>query len=257
LPSPLEQRRIVELVGAVDAQIDALTDEIATLNSLWRAGVADLDACDASVELGDAVDRIEAGKSPAGFDREPEPGERAVLKISAVGRGYFDPTSVKTVAANVDLPPASQVRKGDVLLVRCNGVLERVGDVCQVRDDPGPLFLCDKTLRLVPRTDIVSAEYLAHAMTSPRVKDQIAERTTGSDMRNIGQRALRELRIPVLPTNLQAVVGAALTAYLVESTALSNELADLRAFRAAFLAALLNQDVEIPESYDDLLAEVS
>ena len=38
---------------------------------------------------------------------------------------------------------------------------------------------------------------------------------------------------------------------------LRNELTNLRALRSALLTALLNQEIEIPESYDVLLEEAS
>jgi type I restriction enzyme, S subunit len=205
------------------------------------------------VSLGSALVRIDAGKSPSGEDRVPGPDERAVLKINAVERGQFRADAVKTVGAQIELPLASAVHMGDVLMVRCNGVLERVGDVCQVPFEPERLFLCDKTLRLVPDADTLLRDYLSHVLASPRSRAQIEERTTGSDMRNIGQRAIREVEIPLPGVDQQRELAAALSAYRAEQSALTEELAALRTARSTLLTALLSQQVEIPESYDDLL----
>lgn len=257
VPSVAEQRRIVEVLSAVDAQIEALTVQAEQAERVWAASVASLDRIESQSLLDDVLDTIEAGRSPKGVERVPGANERAVLKISAVGRARFNPTEVKTVSSDVELRESSRVHKGDVLLVRCNAVLERVGVVCQVYEEPANLFLCDKTLRLVPRLSSALPEYLANAMAAPSVRRQIEERTAGSDMRNIGQKALREIRVPLPELDEQLKQGAALTALVRNGDGLRDELTHLRAFRSALLTALLNQEIEIPESYDQLLGAVS
>ncbi|MFE2105878.1 hypothetical protein ACFXAF_08410 [Kitasatospora sp. NPDC059463] len=257
LPSPATQRRIVDVMAAVDAQIEALGEEADRAWASWQAAVAGLDEHEGRLLLSDGLRAIEAGKSPKGQERIPAPDERAVLKISAVGRARFLPSEVKTVDAGTVLPEATRVRSGDVLLVRCNAVLDRVGTVCRVHEVPDNLYLCDKTLRLVPDEEVLHRGYLVHAMATPSVRDQIARLTAGSDMRNIGQRAIRELAIPDPGAEAQAVLAAGLDGLIAGALAVEAERSHLRTFRSALLASLLNQEIEIPESYDALLEEVS
>lgn len=257
IPSVSEQRRIVDLITAIDTQVAALDAESGRAWATWQAAVAGLDEYDDRLLLSKGLQRIEAGKSPKGQERVPAPGERAVLKISAVGRARFVPTEVKTVDAGTVLPEATKVRSGDVLLVRCNAVLDRVGTVCRVNEVPENLYLCDKTLRLVPDEEVLLPNYLVHAMATPSVRDQIAERTAGSDMRNIGQAALRELSIPAPSLDAQMVIGGGLDGLISEALVVESEVASLRTFRSTLLTSLMNQELEIPESYDRLLEEVS
>lgn len=257
LPPLAEQHRIVDLLTAVDDQIHALEAEASALSVAWRASLSDLGDTD-RVGLGSALDAIQTGTSPKGEERIPGEGERAVLKISAVGQGTFRPTEVKTVASDIQLNEDARVRRGDVLLVRCNAVIDRVGAVCRVPDeDPGPLYLCDKTLRLVPHPERLDADFLANVMWAPAVREQIAARATGSDMRNISQKALREIEVPLPSISDQREIGARLRGLTHQSHSLRREAMQLTHARTALLSAFLSQDVEIPSAYDRFVEEVA
>lgn len=254
LPTPpLEvQQRIVDLIGAIDAHASNLEGETRAQKSAWEAMVAEIDTLGGRARLGDHLDRITAGKSPPGEDRRPAPGERAVLKVSAVGRGEFRPDEVKVVPTTTDLPESIAVGQGDVLMVRANGVLERVGQVCQVDGNHLGLFLCDKTLRLEPRAPL-DATYMAHALLSPASRQQIERLATGSDMRNIAQSAIREITIPVPEPEVQTeLVGQLAAAGDLVRTA-QKEYESLHALRSTLLRALLGREAGIPETYDVLL----
>jgi type I restriction enzyme S subunit len=253
LPPQVEQRRIVDLIGGLDAQIEALNAERRALETYWESNVNDIDG--ERVLLGSLLERIDAGKSPLAEERQPGPGERAVLKVSAVERGRFNPLAVKTVHPSVRLPDALTVRRGDVLLVRANGVLSRVGQVCQVRIDPTSLFLCDKTLRLVTSPDMLLSDYLCHILSSTRSRQQIEALTGGSHMRNISQQAIRQIEIPLLDLGQQAEIAGTLTACLDLSDALGAEGDSAVRLRERLLARLLSGKVEIAESYDEHLSE--
>lgn len=257
IPLPAEQRRIVDVAATVDAQIAALDEESQRAWATWQAAVADLDQYDDRLRLSEGLHSIEAGKSPKGQERVPGPDERAVLKISAVGRARFVPAEVKTVDDSTSLPEATKVQRGDVLLVRCNAVLDRVGTVCRVNEEPHNLYLCDKTLRLVADDRVLLPNYLVHAMATPSVRHQIARLTAGSDMRNIGQKALRQLAIPDPGVDAQARLAAGLDELISEALAVESEVSRLRTFRSTLLTSLFSQEIEIPGSYDALLQEVS
>jgi type I restriction enzyme, S subunit len=257
IPPILVQRRIGDVIAAIDSHIEALDAERRAIETVWATIVSNLDAEVERVPLGSVLVRIDAGKSPTGEERQPGPGERAVLKVSAVERGRFNPVAVKTVHPSVHLPDAIAVRRGDVLLVRSNGVLSRVGQVCQVRIEPVNLYLCDKTLRLVANPDRLVPDYLCHVLSSPASRQQIEALTGGSHMRNISQRAIRELEIPLLDLDQQSQISAALTSCLELSEALRAEGDAAARLRKGLLARLLAGNVEIPDSYDDLLEAAS
>jgi type I restriction enzyme, S subunit len=67
LPPLPEQRRIVDVMAAVDASVEALEVEITTLGNLWRAGVAELGGVEPHVEQClEPVDRVPGMGTQAG-----------------------------------------------------------------------------------------------------------------------------------------------------------------------------------------------
>ena len=73
---------------------------------------------------------------------------------------------------------------------------ELVGEVCLVDQDYPNLMLCDKTLRLVPRSN-VEPHLLSEMLQSPSVRQQLQSVATGTgrSMKNISQAKIGELRI--------------------------------------------------------------
>jgi len=206
LPPLPDQRRIVDLVTAIDQCAVAVEQQQAAISnaacSFRETGLAEL-ASEVST-VGDVLLRIEAGRSPAAIDRLPLPGERAVLKVSAIRFGEFDPGEAKTVDARISLPDASRVRAGDVLMTRAN-TRRLVGAVCRVVDSPDGYFLCDKTLRLVPDERRIVADFLVEVLQSAQAREQIELAATGTSasMKNISQGSIRSLRIPLPPIDEQ------------------------------------------------------
>jgi type I restriction enzyme S subunit len=141
-------------------------------------------------------------------------------------------------------------------MVRANGVLARVGQVCQTTTGYSNLYLCDKTLRLRPSPGLRS-DFMALALLTPQSRREIESLTSGSDMRNISQTAIREITIPVPSPEVQAEHATRINATKSAADCLADEVTALRALRAQLLQTLLSREVEIPESYDELLAGVA
>lgn len=249
------QRRIVDLMGHLVTHLKNLEAERDSLTALMDQMCIEAETSSDLIPLGQLLEGIDAGKSPSGEDRTPGPGERAVLKVSAVSPQGFDASQVKTVGAAVELPASLSVSRGDVLMVRANGVLRRVGQVCQVESDHSRLFLSDKTLRLVSGPSLDST-YLSFILQTPRARRRIEELTTGSDMRNISQRAIRQIEVPTPTMELQLNLAARLKGVRSLVRDLSLERDRLHSLRKAILSALLTRDLEVPESYDELLGLV-
>jgi len=149
------------------------------------------------VQLGDILRAIEAGRSPQAENRQPQAGERAVLKVSAVRAGVFDSTEAKTLAPGTEMPSRALIKDGDILMTRAN-TAQLVGAVCQVVGSFEGLYLCDKTLRLVA-TDDVDPRFLVHALAGPLVRQQLLLAATGTSgsMKNISQDKIRALQLPL------------------------------------------------------------
>lgn len=256
LPSIADQRRIVDLLTNVTQCLEAVTTQkIAVERSLVAIREAKLQEVAAeTVALGDILLGIESGRSPAGENRLPRQGERAVLKVSAVDFGQFNPDEVKTVSGDTRLPENSRVKVGDVLITRAN-TRERVGAACQVLDVPDNYFLCDKTLRIVPDSAKITPEFLVEVLQLQQARKQIELAATGtsSSMKNISQMSIRSLQIPLPALEDQTALCGLLNELRAVGSELDAEASALRHTHRLLLDSLLTGAHVIPESYDRAL----
>jgi type I restriction enzyme S subunit len=255
LPPLAEQRRIVDLIGAVDDLLKAASALASSLRKSHRAIREEwLSKADDVVRLGHVIVRIDAGRSPDAEDRQPAKGETTVLKVSAVRPGWFDRTQVKVVKDAGVFPTHALVRDGDLLMIRANGNPHLLGVVCITEDSPERCFLSDKTLRVVPDETAVHPVFLMEALMSADSRRQIALCGTGTaSMKNISQASIENLMVPLLPPAPQAVFVALTTALRVATRNADREAASLSGLRAALLTSLLSGDRRMSRSYDRFL----
>lgn len=166
------------------------------------------------VALGDLLLRIEAGKS---FQCEPRPAraeEWGVIKVSSMTWGKFRENENKAIPVYKSVNSEYEIKQFDILVSRANtesyvGAPVLVG-ACRPR-----LLLSDKSLRLVPSAN-VDRQWLTYTLSAPTVRDEISRRATGTkdSMRNISQRALADICVPVPPLAEQRRIVAALEGHL-------------------------------------------
>jgi type I restriction enzyme S subunit len=97
------------------------------------------------VPISHVIDRIDAGWSPSCEDVTPGQGEWGVLKVSAISSGFFNPNESKRLPVELLPLPELEVKKGDVLLSRANGVTELVGRCVYVDATPSKLMLSENS----------------------------------------------------------------------------------------------------------------
>lgn len=255
LPPLDEQRRIVDLIASVDEAIQGAESEAIAARVLLGALRTELiDRSDAPrAKLSDVLETVDGGRSPVTEGRPPGPGERGVLKVSAVRTGQFDFAELKAVSPAVSLPASALVSVGDVLITRSN-TPETVGAVCFVDKVSPQTYLSDLTLRLTPRPGCLPA-YLAAALTATEARRQItasAKGTSGS-MRKISRQTIAELTIPLPDRDVQQSVVSLLDAAAASAKSVHASRAALRCLRSALLSELLSGDHEIPTSYDHVM----
>lgn len=201
---PLEQQeRVVDLLRSADAAHSAA-------DSVWResgrvlAAVRDELVTGPPVKLREMNVVIDGGKSPVTEGRPPAPGERAVLKLSAVRGGRFVSTEAKAVNDDVELPESALVSVGDVVITRSN-TPEKVGDVALVTEDYPGLYLSDLTLRLRTDDPRVRPEWLCHALLTTSARKMVTSSASGtsSSMKKISRTKIREYVIPVPSLDVQ------------------------------------------------------
>lgn len=257
LPPLSEQRRIVDLIGAVDEAIERAEEgerSLLRLRSLYLESHFS-QAGSPRVAVRDLIRTIEGGRSPKASDKPPTVDEFGVLKVSAVTSAGFLPHESKTIDDVGAFSNSHAVRRHDVLITRAN-TAALVGQTCLVRGEHPNLFLCDKTLRLVP-DDTIPAAALVAALNSPSARDQLSASATGTSasMKNISQQNIGDVRV-VWPENA-VLVGETDQQFLSSLYAATDSVARLRTLRSNLLTALLSGEHEIPESYDELIGVAS
>jgi type I restriction enzyme, S subunit len=252
VPPVEEQRRIVAVMAAVDALIEALSIEGSTIanvaNSAIQEAVMDIE----SSPLGSVLLDIQAGRSPQALAAPPAPGERGVLKVSAVKTRRFVPGEAKKLTESTEMSPQWEVRGGDLLITRANTPL-LVGQVCRVPQDARRgLYLSDKTLRLVPDTSKVDPDYLEAVLALPAVRKWLGGSATGTSasMLNISQAKIRQTPVPLIQLDRQCEIAQEIGSLSRQADSLAGELRALRVVRADLLTALLSQEITVDEAVD-------
>ncbi|MFE0136496.1 restriction endonuclease subunit S [Streptomyces sp. NPDC059037] len=137
LPSLSEQFRILDVMAAVDAQIDGLDVEKQKAASLL-ALVRNAHPEGTEHDLRSIVSRIQGGKSVQASDDKPRTGESAVLKLSAIQLGAFVASEAKRLVDLTGYTNAHLVAEGDLLITRASGSFDRVGYATIARNVPPP-----------------------------------------------------------------------------------------------------------------------
>jgi len=203
------------------------------------------------------LDGIDAGKSPNCFERPAGPGEWGVLKVSAVGKSGFVESENKTLPPTLTPNLESRVRSSDLLIQRSN-TFELVGSVCLVGEVSDNLLLCDKTLRLNVDESLADKRFLLAALKSSDVRRQIEMAAAGSSgsMKNIGQLAIRGLRIAAPQLEEQIAIADSVAKLLADVSGNEADLAKLCRLKNGLMHDLLTGRVSVtpllakPEAQD-------
>ncbi|WP_257132607.1 MULTISPECIES: restriction endonuclease subunit S [unclassified Streptomyces] len=249
LPPVSQQSRIVDVMTAVDVQIEAMKEEHQRSLSLRVAlflGAADLK--DVAVEH---VAHVSQGKTLTKSFQGVRTGEMSWFKIADMAApgnedGYTRANTRMTLE-QVESLNGAVVPAGSVVFPRVGAAVltekKRILNVDAAVDE--------NHLVLTPREGVLS-ECLLAAIESIRLADLV--QTGAVPSLNMG--LIRHARIP-WPAKPDAHLNAALSQLRVATRDLREELSRLRTFRYALLTDLLNQEIDIPESYDALFSEVS
>ena len=155
------------------------------------------------IPLQECLYGIDSGKS-LNCESHPRSGELpAVLKLSAVTYGEYNPDENKELPTADEFIPELEVHVGDLLFSRKN-TREYVGMTAIVRETPKKLMLPDLIFRLLPR-ECIRAEYLHQLINHPQYRPVISELASGTagSMPNISKQRLLALEIPLPPVELQ------------------------------------------------------
>ena len=157
--------------------------------------------------LGLLTKDIIGGECLNGTARKREPGEKAVLKVSAVSWGYFNEDECKVLNEGVKVKKGLYPCKGDLLFCRAN-TPENIGGTALIDKDYPDLYLPDKIWKIIPKEELTTL-YLKYYMSTATIRKQISKMASGTSnsMYNISMEKLKTL--PVLIPRLDLQMGFA------------------------------------------------
>ena len=205
LPPLKRQLEAVEKLALVDKQVVIAKTQLDKLDSLVKSRFVEMfgnDKLFQARQMGQLFSGIVSGTNVSGKQRSILPGEFAVLKISAVTKGFFKPNEYKVVddVSNIKM---IHPRKGDLLFSRAN-TSEMVGATAIVDDDYEQLFLPDKLWRLDP-AEGVNSLFLKYLLSTERVRAEISKASTGTSgsMQNISMAKFSRIDVFLPSAELQ------------------------------------------------------
>jgi type I restriction enzyme, S subunit len=287
-PPPGEQAAIVRFLGWANGRLErairAKRKVIALLNEQKQAIINNTVTCglESSVPpkpsgipwLGDIPQHwetplfgrlltgVEQGWSPVAAEGELALNQWAVLTLSSVRRGVFNPAAIKPVSLTADVPKEIEVCDGDVLLTRSN-TRDRVGDVCIVRAPRPRTILCDLIYRLRLRVGAIGPEFLVYQLLSHVGRGQIERDARGSSgtMPKISQRHIKSWRILRPPAEEQQrivkCIDAAIAPVITAISRLEREIELLREYRTRLVADVVTGKLDVREAAAQLPQEAT
>lgn len=137
------------------------------------------------------------------MQRKKKDGEIAVLKVSAVTKGYFDFDECKVLDDQDIIKKYVYPQAGDLLFSRAN-TREMVGATAVITQDYPEHILSDKLWR-VRFCDAANVWYMKYVLSSKSIRSifsSVSNGTSGS-MFNVSMGKFKSIRIPLPPIELQ------------------------------------------------------
>jgi restriction endonuclease S subunit len=255
LPPVVEQRRIVAMMSAVDAQISDLEAEVSAARTVLDRTVSTmLGQLPATIKYG-AVARTRSGPSWAAIDESKvavDGGVRVVKITNTKSDGTLDMSDETYV---VGLPESTAtLTDSSLVIIRTNGNRNRIGNVYRPSSDT--LGCAVSAFQFISQpADPAHRDFLYWTLREPLMQKQMTEAASGTT--GLGNLAVRWLNAVEIPWTDDADKRAAITttadATETAVTALAAELAALRRVRSDLLTALLSQDIAVDEAVDQFV----
>ena len=158
--------------------------------------------------VGALVASCEAGWSGNGTQREKKDGEIAVLKVSAVTKGYFIPEESKVLDDQGTIKKYVYPQAGDLLFSRAN-TREMVGATAVITQDYPEHILPDKLwkIRFLDKANVWYMKYVLSSESIRSIFSSVSTGTSGS-MFNVSMDKFKSIRIPLPPLDRQQQFAA-------------------------------------------------
>ncbi|MCI7351460.1 MAG: restriction endonuclease subunit S [Ruminococcus sp.] len=205
-----EQQKIAAILDKVTDLINLRKKELEKLDLLVKSRFVELFGDPElnpngweTTTIGAVIQSCEAGWSGNGTQREKKPGEIAVLKVSAVTKGFFVPEECKVLDNQNEIKKYVFPQKGDLLFSRAN-TREMVGATAVIFQDYPELILPDKLwkIRFVSCANVL---YMKYILSHQSISSKFSEASTGTSgsMFNVSMEKFKAIKIPLPSIELQ------------------------------------------------------
>ncbi|UZK03880.1 restriction endonuclease subunit S [Venatoribacter cucullus] len=190
-------------------------------------------------KVSDLLVGLESGVSVNGEDRKIEPNEMAVLKVSAVSYGFFDPTAAKVVDGEELERAKTNPKHGQIIISRSN-TEELVGASAYIDADHPNLFLPDKLWQTIPKPNS-DMKWLSYVLASDHSRYMLSNLSTGTSgsMKNITKGELLGLKVLIPPAIEQNKIAQILSSWDKAITTTEQLLANSQQQKKALMQQLL------------------
>ena len=195
--------------------------------------------------IGDLLIGLESGVSVNGEDRAVGHNDKAVLKVSAVSYGKFNPLAAKIINADELERAKTNPRAGQIIVSRSN-TEELVGASAFVDRDYPNLFLPDKLWQTIPKPES-DMKWLSYVLASAHVRYRLSNLATGTSgsMKNITQSELLSLKIAISPLPEQKKIAQLLSTWDKAITTTEQLLANSQQQKKALMQQLLTGKLRV------------
>ena len=210
LPDMEKQKELAELLWAMDNTKKSYQKLIVATDELVKSQFIEMFGDPVknpfgwpTMTLDQATKEIVSGQCLNGDAGKLQPGQKAVLKVSAVTYGSFDANEYKVLRDTKQITKGVYPQKGDLLFSRAN-TREYVGATVLIDQDYPELMLPDKLWKLIFKHEIMpmfAKQFLSH----PEIRKVLSSMATGTSgsMYNISMEKLKRLEIIVPNINQQ------------------------------------------------------
>lgn len=209
------QKEIVASLQKVETLIKVRQQQLQKLDELVKARFVELfgEPCKNSLgwntsTVSALISVCEAGWSGNGTQRKKEPGEIAVLKVSAVTKGYFIPAECKVLDNQRNIKKYIFPHSGDLLFSRAN-TREMVGATAVITQDYPEHILPDKLwrIRFIDTANVIYMKYVLSDESIRSIFSSVSTGTSGS-MFNVSMDKFKSITVPLPPLERQTRFAA-------------------------------------------------
>lgn len=254
LPPVNEQRRIVDLMGALDDTI------MAAEKVRQRLSIALAKRRDMVFAQGETRSAAEMFDILIGLQRSPArakgPDQTPYLRSANVTHGRLLLDDVKTMAFDAKQRSKYALRPGDVLVSEGSASADAVGAPSRFSGElEGTVCFQNTLLRFRAVDGVTTPAFVSQWCSWAYESGAFRDAANGTNIKHIGSGGASKMRVVAVPIEDQDLLTNELAAAETAVEGARNAVLTLRDLRLNLLTALLSGEHEIPHSYDELMEE--